>query len=75
MQSQRTALKKNAEAPQERGKGETLTDPVIRTLSTGNDEDLASCPSNRDGATHDPRRRATFCRHDNNRVVGNFSGE
>jgi hypothetical protein len=57
------------------GKGETLTDPVIRTLSTGDDEDLASCPSNRDGATHDPRCRTTFCRHDDNRVVGNFSGE
>lgn len=31
-----------------------LTDPVIWTFSTGNDEDLASGPGDRDGATHDP---------------------
>ena len=61
--------KDNAEAAQ--GKGEkTLTDPVIWTLSTGDDEDLASCPGNGDGAAHDPGCRTTFCRHDNDWVSG-----
>lgn len=31
-----------------------LTDPKIWTFSTSDDEDLASCPGNRNGAAHDP---------------------
>lgn len=31
-------------------------DPKIRTFSTGNDENLASCSGNGDGAAHDPWR-------------------
>jgi hypothetical protein len=34
--------------------GKLLTDPKIWTFSTGNDEDFAGCPGNRNGAAHDP---------------------
>lgn len=46
--SQRMALKRMP------GKGKKLTNPVIWTFSAGNNEDLASCPRNGNGAAHNP---------------------
>ena len=39
-----------------RSVGEVLTDPKIWAFSTSNDENLASCSGDRDGAAHDPWR-------------------
>ena len=45
-------------------RNETLTDPVIWPFSTCDDEDLASRPRDRDGATDDTGRRPSFIAHD-----------
>jgi hypothetical protein len=42
------------DAEVERAREKVLTDPRIWTFSTGNDEDLASSPRDRNGATHNP---------------------